>query len=90
MSDFFTSGWSVFVAAATVVSLLACLVLLIVASRRKVMAGDNTTGHVWDDDLQRAEQPAAALVDVAVRHHRRVRGRLPGPVPGPGQRRPAR
>jgi cytochrome c oxidase cbb3-type subunit 3 len=57
MSDFFSSGWSIFVAAATVVSLLACLALLIVAARRKVMAGDNTTGHVWDGDLKELNNP---------------------------------
>ena len=38
----------------------------------------------------RTEQPAAALVDVAVRHDRRLRGRLPGALSGPGQRRRAR
>ncbi len=57
MSDFVSSGWSVFVAAATVVSLLACLGLLVIASRRKVMAGDNTTGHVWDGDLRELNNP---------------------------------
>ena len=57
MSDFFNSGWSIFVAAATIVSLLACLVLLMVASRRKVMADDNTTGHVWDEDLREMNNP---------------------------------
>ena len=31
MSDFFNSGWSLFVAAATIVSLIACLVLLAIA-----------------------------------------------------------
>ena len=34
MSDFFNSGWSLFVAAVTVVSLLACLALLIVRQPR--------------------------------------------------------
>ncbi len=57
MSDFVSSGWSVFIAVVTVVSLLACLLLLIGASRRKVMAGDNTTGHVWDGDLQELNNP---------------------------------
>ncbi|MDO9095296.1 MAG: cytochrome-c oxidase, cbb3-type subunit III [Rubrivivax sp.] len=57
MSDFFNSGWSWFVAAATVVSLLACLVLLFIASRRQVMADDNTTGHVWDEDLREMNNP---------------------------------
>ena len=46
-----------FVAVASVVSMLACLVLLAVASRRKVMSGDNTTGHVWDEDLREANNP---------------------------------
>jgi len=57
MSDFVSSGWSVFVAVVTVVSLLACLILLFGASRRKVMAGDNTTGHVWDGDLRELNNP---------------------------------
>ena len=57
MSDFVSSGWSLFVAIMTVVSLLACLALLIVASRRKVMATDNTTGHVWDGDLRELNNP---------------------------------
>ena len=57
MSDFFNNGWSLFVAAATLLSLLACLLLLIVAARRKVMAADNSTGHVWDEDLREMNNP---------------------------------
>ena len=57
MSDFVSGGWSVFVAAVTVVGLVACLALLIIASRRKVMANDNTTGHVWDEDLREMNNP---------------------------------
>ena len=57
MSDFTHSGWSLFIAVVTVVSLLACLALLIIASRRVVMAGDNTTGHVWDEDLRELNNP---------------------------------
>jgi len=57
MSDFFNSGWSIFIAAATIVGLLACLALLMFASRRKVMANDNTTGHVWDVDLKEMNNP---------------------------------
>ncbi len=30
---------------------------VIFASRRKVMAGDNTTGHVWDGDLRELNNP---------------------------------
>ena len=57
MSDFFCVGWAVFVAAGTVLGLVLCLVLLLVASRREVMAGDNTTGHVWDEDLRELNNP---------------------------------
>jgi len=57
MSDFVSSGWSLFVAAATIAGLVLCLVLLIIASRRKVMAGDNTTGHIWDEDLRELNNP---------------------------------
>ena len=57
MSDFFSSGWSTFVAAATIAGLVLCLVLLIIASRRRVMSDDNTTGHVWDVDLREMNNP---------------------------------
>jgi cytochrome c oxidase cbb3-type subunit 3 len=57
VSDFVSSGWAVFVAAITIVSLVACLALLIIASRRRVMASDNTTGHVWDVDLKEMNNP---------------------------------
>ena len=57
MSDFFHSGWSIFVAAATIIGLVWCLWLLFVASQRKVMADDNTTGHVWDEDLKEMNNP---------------------------------
>jgi cytochrome c oxidase cbb3-type subunit III len=57
VSDFFNDGWSTFVAIASIVSLVACLALLVVAARRKVMAGDNSTGHVWDEDLRELNNP---------------------------------
>ncbi|MBC7955543.1 MAG: cytochrome-c oxidase, cbb3-type subunit III [Cytophagales bacterium] len=57
MSDFFNNGWSIFIAVATVLSLIACLWLLAVASKRQVMAGDNSTGHVWDEDLRELNNP---------------------------------
>jgi cytochrome c oxidase cbb3-type subunit 3 len=57
MSDFISGGWSIYIAAVTIVGLLACLALLIIASRRKVMADDNTTGHVWDEDLKELNNP---------------------------------
>ena len=57
MSDFFNSGWSVYIAAVTIVGLVTCLALLVIAARRRVMAGDNTTGHVWDEDLRELNNP---------------------------------
>ena len=60
MSDFFSSGWSVYVAAATIVGLVACIVLLFVAARRRAPAAgvdDNTTGHIWDEDLRELNNP---------------------------------
>jgi cytochrome c oxidase cbb3-type subunit 3 len=57
MSDFFDTAWSVYIAVATIVGLAACLALLIIAARRRVMATDNTTGHVWDEDLRELNNP---------------------------------
>lgn len=57
MSDFVSNGWSLFVAASTVLGLALCLALLIIASRRKLMAEDNSTGHVWDEDIRELNNP---------------------------------
>jgi cytochrome c oxidase cbb3-type subunit III len=62
MSDFFSSGWSIFVAAATLLSLAACLALLFFAAKRKVVirpdgTPDATTGHTWDVDLTELNNP---------------------------------
>ncbi len=58
MSDFTSNFWSVYVAGLTLVSILACLVLLWISGKTKVKAGeDNTTGHVWDEDLREMNNP---------------------------------
>ncbi len=57
MSDFIHAGWSLYVALLTLGGIAGCLWLLWVASRRKVMAADNTTGHVWDEDLRELNNP---------------------------------
>jgi cytochrome c oxidase cbb3-type subunit III len=58
MSDFTNGTWSTYVAVLTVASILACLLLLWVTSRKKVPANaDNTTGHVWDGDLTEMNNP---------------------------------
>jgi cytochrome c oxidase cbb3-type subunit 3 len=59
MSDFTNSFWSWYVAAITLVSILACLLLLFLTARKKVVSkGEgSTTGHVWDEDLTEANNP---------------------------------
>jgi cytochrome c oxidase cbb3-type subunit III len=59
MSDFTGGGWSLFIAVSTVLGLIACLLLLFIAARRRVTPGvnDNTTGHVWDEDLRELNNP---------------------------------
>ena len=57
MSDFIGGSWSLFVAGATIVSLLAYLLLLYIASQRRPMAADNSTGHVFDEDLVELNNP---------------------------------
>jgi hypothetical protein len=90
VSDFFNSGWSIFVAAVTIIGLIACLALLIIAARGASMANDNTTGHVWDEDLRELNNPLPRWWMWPVRDHGGVRRDLPGAVPGPGQPRRAR
>ncbi|MEG0936694.1 cytochrome-c oxidase, cbb3-type subunit III [Comamonas sp.] len=58
MSDFVNNFWSVYVAAITLIGIFGCLLLLIMVARKKVdSAGDNTTGHVWDEDLRELNNP---------------------------------
>jgi len=58
MSDFTSNFWSIYVAGITIVSILACLLLLILTGKSKGMsASDNTTGHVWDGDLREMNNP---------------------------------
>lgn len=60
MADFFNEGWSWYVALLSVASVLACAVLLWLAGKARVSAkarADNTTGHVWDEDLREYNNP---------------------------------
>jgi cytochrome c oxidase cbb3-type subunit 3 len=58
MSDFVSNFWSMYVAVAVVVSVIACVVLLWVSGTTKVSpSADNTTGHVWDGDLREMNNP---------------------------------
>ena len=58
MSDFNSDFWSWFVFVATIVSIAACLILLFTVAYKKVPStADNTTGHVWDEDLVELNHP---------------------------------
>jgi cytochrome c oxidase cbb3-type subunit 3 len=62
MSDFVNGFWPWYVAAISLVSILACALLLWLAGKATVSAdarkaGDNTTGHVWDEDLRELNNP---------------------------------
>jgi len=58
MSDFTSDFWHYYVAGLTLVSILACLVLLWISGTTKAAThADNTTGHVWDEDLQEMNNP---------------------------------
>jgi cytochrome c oxidase cbb3-type subunit 3 len=58
MSDFVDGFWSMYVAGATLVGIVACLLLLWLTARKKVASpADNTPGHVWDGDLTEMNNP---------------------------------
>jgi cytochrome c oxidase cbb3-type subunit 3 len=58
MSDFISHFWSNYVAAASLLSILGCVLLLWLTARKRVAPStDNTTGHVWDEDLREANNP---------------------------------
>jgi len=58
MSDFNANFWSIYVAGLTLFSIAACLLLLWITARKKVVPStDNTTGHVWDTDLREMNNP---------------------------------
>ena len=83
-----TTGHSIFIIVLTVANIAGCLWLLWWtrrSPRRAARPPTDTTGHVWDEDLRELNNPAAALVAVAVHHHRGLRRRLSRAVSGPGQ-----
>lgn len=62
MSDFTNDFWHWYIGAISVLSILACAVLLWIAGKTTVKArpgqpDDNTTGHVWDEDLRELNNP---------------------------------
>jgi cytochrome c oxidase cbb3-type subunit 3 len=60
MSDFdFTSSfWPLFISAITVLGILGCALLLWVTNKTRVqVTQDNSTGHVWDENLREMNNP---------------------------------
>jgi cytochrome c oxidase cbb3-type subunit 3 len=65
MSDFTSDFWGLYVAVLTIVSILACGVLLYSMGKMRVQPpaqkaqakGTDTTGHVWDEDLAEYNNP---------------------------------
>ena len=57
MADFTSGFWSLFVAGVTLVSIIACGLLLQSMSRRKVASDPEKTSHTWDEDLDEYNNP---------------------------------
>ncbi|OGA53035.1 MAG: cytochrome-c oxidase, cbb3-type subunit III [Betaproteobacteria bacterium RIFCSPLOWO2_12_FULL_62_13] len=56
MSQFTSGFWDVYIAAISLVSIVACAVFLKLQSVRKAAEAD-TTGHTWDEDLAEYNNP---------------------------------
>jgi len=62
-SQFYSAFWDYYIAIITIVSVIGCAVFLWLQSRRTIKAQINakgeiqTTGHVWDGDLQEFHNP---------------------------------
>ena len=58
MSQFTSGFWDFYIAGLTLISVIACGVLLKLQSSRKVSGGSTeTTGHTWDEDLGEYNNP---------------------------------
>ena len=57
MADFTTGFWSAYIAILTALGIAFCLFVLVANSRKPPVSSDNTTGHVWDEDLREANNP---------------------------------
>jgi len=58
MSDFTSEFWYYWIAGVTLISILACFVLLWYSTKVKVASNkDNSTGHVWDEDIVELDNP---------------------------------
>ena len=58
MADFVSSGWGLYVAIATLVSIVFTFFLALAMSQKRAPGEDvETTGHVWDEDLAEYNNP---------------------------------
>jgi len=62
MSDFFNSGWSIYISIVTLIGIACCIWLLfsqrtITVIRAKDGSISADTGHVWDEDLRELNNP---------------------------------
>lgn len=59
MSDFTSNFWPVFITAISLLGIFGCALLLWLTSKVKIVStnGDNTSGHVWDEDLREMNNP---------------------------------
>jgi cytochrome c oxidase cbb3-type subunit 3 len=57
MSDFTSSFWAFFIGAIVLLGIIFNLWLLVFNGRVKSVSKDNTTGHVWDEDLREFNNP---------------------------------
>lgn len=59
MSDFTSDFWPIFITAVSLLGILGCALLLWLTSKIKIVSanGDNTSGHVWDEDLREMNNP---------------------------------
>ena len=59
MSDFTSDFWPIFITVIAVGGILACGLGLWLTSKIKVASkpGDNTSGHVWDEDIREMNNP---------------------------------
>ncbi len=59
MSDFTSSFWPLFITVIALGGIFGCALLLWLTSKVKVIdnGGENTSGHVWDEDLREMNNP---------------------------------
>jgi cytochrome c oxidase cbb3-type subunit III len=58
MNEFTSGFWDLYISIITLASILACGVLLLAQSKRRVAGGGTeTTGHTWDEDLGEYNNP---------------------------------